>query len=142
MLTTHLMFLLVGQGGAPVGRDPMASWPMDRIFAVLIVSCFFLWCLVSPNVRRSVTNIFAVLAFGAGIGILTWLSCSVALGEQIRSLASLPTLVSTLIDAIGLAAAALAAGSVALLFSLGVRTRWFGEEIPHSAGVGIPQNHR
>ena len=61
MLTTHLMFLLVGQGGAPVGRDPMASWPMDRIFRLLIVSAFPV-CLAARTcaVRHKSS---AVLAF-------------------------------------------------------------------------------
>lgn len=141
MLATRMICLLIGQRIAPLVRDFLASWSIDQILIVSVIVCLVLWCLISPAVRKSLANIFAVLAMGVGIGILSWAICSVALGEQIRSLGSLPILVSTLVDAIGLGAGLLAAGITALALSLGLRLGQRGEEIPHSAGVGIPRNH-
>jgi hypothetical protein len=142
MFAARLICPPIGQRLTAFGRDVLGSWPIDWILIALVILCFFVWCLISPSVRRSLANIFAVLAVGAGIGVLTWAACSIALGEEIRSLGSLPTLVSASIDAIGLGAGSLAAGIAALVLTLGVRLGRSGEEIPHSAGVGIPRNHR
>lgn len=141
MLAAQPVCLVIGQALALPDRNLLASWPTDRILIAMVVVCVLLWCLINPAVRRSLGNIFAVVAIGAGIGVLAWAGCSIILGEEIRSLWPLPTLVSTSIDAFGLGAGSLAAGVAALVLSFGVRLRSSGEEIPHSAGVGIPRNH-
>ena len=142
MITARLACLLIGHRLVALGRGVVVSWPIDWILIALIVLCLFVSFLIIPPVRRSLANIFAALAIGAGIGLLTWSACSIALGEEIRSLGSLPTLVSASIDAVCLGAASLAAGIAALRLILGVRLGRSGEDIPHSAGVGIPRNRR
>ena len=84
---------------------------------VLLVVTLFVWCTIRPNVGRRFARIFAVLAIGSGIGILTWGICAAALGEAIRSPLGLTSLIAEPSEAIGWGAGSLAAGVTALVLS-------------------------
>ena len=87
------------------------------ILSVLLVVTLFVWCIIRPNVGRRFARIFAVLAIGTGIGILTWGICAAALGEAIRSPLGLTSLIAEPSEAIGWGAGSLATGVTALVLS-------------------------
>ena len=84
---------------------------------VLLVVTLLVWCIIRPNVGRRFARIFAVLAIGTGIGILTWGICAAALGEVIRSPLGLTSLIAEPSEAIGWGAGSIAAGVTALVLS-------------------------
>ena len=83
----------------------------------LVVVVLFVWCIIRPNVGRRFARIFAVLAIGTGIGVLTWGICAAALGETLRSPLGLTSLIAEPSEAIGWGAGSLAAGVTALVLS-------------------------
>lgn len=87
------------------------------LIVVLAVS-FVMWCLIRANVARAFARIFAVLAIGAGIGVLTWGICAQAMGMPIRSPFGLVHLIADPVEAIGWGAGLLAAGIMAMILSL------------------------
>ena len=84
---------------------------------VLLVVALFLWGIIRPNVGRRFARIFAVLAIGTGIGVLTWGICAAALGEAVRSPFGLTSLIAEPSEAIGWGAGSFAAGITALVLS-------------------------
>jgi hypothetical protein len=87
------------------------------LLLLLVVAALLLWCIIRPNVGRLFARIFAVLAIGGGIGVLTWGICAAALGEAIRSPFGLTSLIAEPSEAIGWGAGILAAGITALVLS-------------------------
>lgn len=85
---------------------------------VVLALSFVMWCLIRANVARAFAKIFAVLAIGAGIGVLTWGICAQASGMPIRSPLGLVYLISDPVEAIGWGAGLLACGITALVLSL------------------------
>ena len=69
------------------------------------------------SLGRALARIFAVLALGAGAGMLTWGITSAALGEPIRSPQCLGSFLGAASEAIGCGAGLLAAGVTALVLS-------------------------
>jgi hypothetical protein len=110
---------------AQAGPPPVPPLPANGtivaiamgLIVVLAVS-FVLWCLIRANVARAFARIFAVLAIGAGIGILTWGICAQSLGMPIRSPFGLVHLIADSVEAIGWGAGLLAGGITALVLSL------------------------
>ena len=101
------------------------SFDAPVLLPLLVVAALFLWCIIRPNVGRLFARIFAVLAIGGGIGVLTWGICAAALGNAIRSPLGLTSLIAEPSEAIGWGAGTLAAGITALVLSFigGRRTR-------------------
>jgi hypothetical protein len=99
----------------PMDTD-MISAASALLFGLLVVA-LLLWCIIRPNVGRRFARIFAVLAIGTGIGVLTWGICAAALGEAIRSPLGLTSLIAEPSEAIGWGAGSLAAGVTALVLS-------------------------
>ena len=87
------------------------------LIAVLAIS-FVMWCLIRANVARAFARIFAVLAIGAGIGVLTWGICAQVLDMPIRSPFGLVHLISDPVEAIGWGAGLLGGGITAMVLSL------------------------
>ncbi len=87
------------------------------LLCVLLAVALLLWCTIKPNVGRRFARIFAVLAIGTGIGVLTWGICAAALGEVIRSPLGLTSFIAEPSEAIGWGAGSLAAGITALVLS-------------------------
>ena len=86
--------------------------------AVLLATVAFLvWALVNPRVGRAFTRIFAVLAIGLGVGVLTWGIVAASLTGSVRSPLGLASLISEPSEAIGWGAGSLAAGFTALVLS-------------------------
>jgi hypothetical protein len=87
------------------------------LLGILLVVALLLWCTIRPDVGRRFARMFAVLAIGTGIGVLTWGICAAALGEVIRSPFGLTSLIAEASEAIGWGAGSLAAGITALVLS-------------------------
>lgn len=115
------MLLLLAQE-VPTFLPPPQSSPTVILIAmgliVVLAISFVMWCLIRANVARAFARIFAVLAIGAGIGVLTWGICAQALGMSIRSPFGLVYLVSDPVEAIGWGAGLLAGGITAMVLSL------------------------
>ncbi|MHB8901232.1 MAG: hypothetical protein ACYC6Y_20985 [Thermoguttaceae bacterium] len=88
------------------------------VLIVVLAASFVMWCLIRANVARAFARIFAVLAIGAGIGVLTWGICAEATEMQIRSPFGLVYLISHPIEAIGWGAGLLAGGITAMVLSV------------------------
>jgi len=98
--------------------EPGLAPPLWHLLPVAIVVGLLLWGLISPRVGRVYAKVFAVLAIGAGVGVLVWGICAAAMGEEIRSLAAFPTLITSPGEAIGLGAGLLVAGVTAMTLAL------------------------
>jgi hypothetical protein len=103
--------------GPPPEFSPMITLTAMGLIVVLAVS-FVMWCLIRANVARAFAKILAVLAIGAGIGILTWGICAQATGTPIRSPFGLVHLIADAVEAIGWGAGLLAGGIVGMILSL------------------------
>ena len=102
---------------------------VNHVLPFLVVAALLLWCIIRPSVGRCFARIFAVLAIGGGIGILTWGICAAALGDAIRSPLGLTSLIAEPSEAIGWGAGSLAAGITALVLSfIGGRKTCDGRE--------------
>lgn len=101
----------------PPEFSPIVTMTALGLVVVLAVS-FVMWCLIRANVARAFARIFAVLAIGAGIGVLTWGICAQAIGMPIRSPFGLVHLISDPVEAIGWGAGLLAGGITAMVLSL------------------------
>ena len=97
--------------------SPMITMTAMGLMVVLAAS-FVMWCLIRANVARAFARIFAVLAIGTGIGVLTWGICAQGLGMPIRSPFGLVYLISDPVEAIGWGAGLLAGGITAMVLSL------------------------
>ncbi len=111
-----LPICVAGQEGIP-DMGVWVSWAAAILPTVAAV-CLVLWALVNPRIGRVFAKIFAVVAVGGGIGILTWGICAAAFAEPIRSLAAFPTLVTTSSEVVGFGAGLLVSGLTALILSL------------------------
>ncbi len=107
---------IAGLEGIP-DMDVWVSWA-TAILPTVAAAWLVLWALVNPRIGRVFAKIFAVVAVGGGIGILTWGICAAAFGEPIRSLAAFPTLVTTSSEVVGFGAGLLVSGVTALVLSL------------------------
>lgn len=103
--------------GPPPQFSPVITMTAMGLILVLAVS-FVMWCLIRANVARAFARIFAVLAIGGGIGVLTWGICAQSLGMPIRSPFGLVYLISDPVEAIGWGAGLLAGGITAMVLSL------------------------
>ena len=103
--------------GPPPGFNPIVIALAVGLLAVLAVG-FVLWFLIRANVARPLAKILAVLAIGAGIGVLVWGICAQAMGIPIRSPFGLVHLIADAVEAIGWGAGLLAGGITALVLSL------------------------
>ncbi len=101
----------------PPEFSPIVTTVAMVLIIVLAVS-FVLWCLIRANVARTFARIFAVLAIGAGIGVLTWGICAQSLDMPIRSPYGLAHLVADPVEAIGWGAGLLGGGITAMVLSL------------------------
>jgi len=84
----------------------------------ILALSFVMWCLIRANVARAFARIFAVLAIGAGIGVLVWGICALAMDMPIRSPFGLVYLIADPVEAIGWGAGLLAGGITAMVLSL------------------------
>ena len=97
----------------PVPSDPILPAISTGLLVILAVS-FVLWCLIRANVARAFARIFAVLAIGAGIGVLTWGICALNLPEVDK----MSGFGLESVEAIGWGAGLLAGGITAMVLSL------------------------
>lgn len=108
--------VVLGQQGGPE-LPAWTAW-VTTLLPTVAAAILVLWALVNPRIGRVFAKIFAVLAVGGGIGILTWGICAAVFGETIRSLAVLPNLVTATSEAVGFGAGLLVSGITALILSL------------------------
>ena len=100
--------------------------------AILLPTAFLVWALVKPNVGRMFARIFAVLAIGLGVGVLTWGIVAASLTGTVRSPLGLASLISEPSEAIGWGAGCLAAGITALVLSFVVGCTKQGDDKKHT----------
>jgi hypothetical protein len=101
----------------PAASDPIIPTIGTSLLVILAFS-FVLWCLIRANIARSFARILAVLAIGAGIGVLTWGICALSMGITIRAPFGLEYVISDPIEAIGWGAGLLGGGITAMVLSL------------------------
>lgn len=131
----------IEQAAVLSGGFRSAPWNVESI-AISFVLCLLAGCLFSSIVRKTVADVFAVFAIGSGTGILTWAICSTVRNEEVRSLAALPTMVTTPSDAIGLGSGLMAAGIVALLLTYALPRRSRAKAPPVAAAIGLCRDPR
>jgi len=103
--------------GPPPGFSPIVTTVAVGLLVVLAMS-FVLWALIRANVARAFAKIIAVIAIGAGIGILTWGICAQAMGMPIRTPYGMAHLIADPVEAIGWGAGLLAGGITAMILAL------------------------
>ncbi len=113
-----MFFAQAGPPPAPPLPPDSTIVPIAMGLIVVLAVSFVMWCLIRANVARAFARIFAVLAIGAGIGVLVWGICAHNLSMPIRSPFGLVHLISDPVEAIGWGAGLLAAGITAMVLSL------------------------